>query len=155
VTICAPDIVSFLLDFVDPRVEVLVTYNDTVSVAIPLVMSLGMLVHYAARRKQLSTNDHRAEASLQKPAVLVVSRLLGSSSRLRFSPFSTKRRRAQRHVRFVGHYNRCDDTAATRSSHALRLPPDLFVANTPHRPRQDQHTAKVHTPSATSLPSKY
>jgi hypothetical protein len=38
------------------------------TIAIPLVLSLATLVHYAARSKQSSTNGHVAEAGPKKLA---------------------------------------------------------------------------------------
>ena len=45
------------------------------SIAIPLVLSLATLVHYAARSKQSSTNSCTAEAGPEKLAAPVLTRL--------------------------------------------------------------------------------
>jgi hypothetical protein len=83
-SLCAPYIASFILNVIDPRVEVVVTFDDVVdstlfgeTIAIPLVLSLATLVlaRYAARSKKSSTNGYVAEAGPKKLTAPVVTRL--------------------------------------------------------------------------------
>jgi hypothetical protein len=157
VSLCAPNIASFILNVVDPRVEVVATFNDVVdsllfgaSIAIPLVLSLATLVRYAARNNQSSMHGYVAEAGPKKLAAPVVARLQQQLSTAFLAIFDqtpqlTTTRSLRRSLTPMD-----ATTRQLRGAYALRSTPDL-VADDALRPQHDRHPIEEHPPSTTSL----
>jgi hypothetical protein len=162
VSLCAPNIASFILNVIDPRVEVVVTFNDVVdsllfgaSIAIPLVLSLATLVRYAARSKQSSTNSYTAEAGPKKLAAPVVTRLRQQLSHaflaiFDLAPRLTTTRSLRRSLQWMRRYGNYEELplCGLHQTSLQTLSYSLNATSTPSkssRLRQRRFKARIHT----------